>query len=83
MAQSKMSKKDISVNFAELTDRAYRMKGPHKGRFIPMVEKRNDRLYEFGMYDYKTKRYVLECIHSPNAENALGEVRAMLDKVNR
>lgn len=80
MAKTGMSKGDISNTFAELSETAYRMRGPNKGRFIPMVQKRNDRLYEFGMYDYKTKRYVLECIHSTDAEKALNEVRAMLDK---
>ena len=80
MAKNAMSKGEISKNFAEISESAYRMRGPNKGRFIPMVQKRNDRLYEFGMYDYKTKRYVLECIHSSDAERALGEIRAMLDR---
>jgi len=80
MAKTGMSKGEVSKSFAELSESVYRMRGPNKGRFIPMVQKRNDRLYEFGMYDYKTKRYVLECIHSSDAENALNEIKAMLDK---
>jgi len=82
MAKSKMSKAEMTVKFGELSDRAYKLNGRIKDRrFYPMSHNRNNRLYEFGLYDYTTKRYVLECIHSPHAERALGEVSAMLDKV--
>lgn len=83
MAKSKMSKSDIAQRFSELSREAYGVNGRIKNRrFYPMSHDRNGRLYEFGLYDYKTKRYVLECIHSPNAFKALDEVKAMLDKVN-
>ena len=82
MAKPRMTKAEMSVKFGELSDAAYKLNGKIKNRrFYPMSHNRNNRLYEFGLYDYKTKRYVLECIHSPNAPNALTEVKVMLDKV--
>ena len=84
MSKSRMSKSDMSAKFAELSDEAYRLNGKLKDRrFYPMSHNRNHRLYEFGLYDYKTKRYVLECIHSPNAPSALTEVRSMLDQAKK
>ena len=83
MAKSKMSKAEITVRFAELSDLAHKTNARIKDRrFLPMSQDRNNRLYEFGLYDYKTKRYVLESIHSPNAVRALGEVEAMLAKAS-
>lgn len=84
MAKPAMSKKDMSAKFADLSSDAYALNGRLKDRrFYPMSHNRNNRLYEFGLYDYKTKRYVLECIHSPNAYKALQEVRAMLDAARK
>ena len=83
MAKSKMSKADMSDRFVELSTLAYKTNQRIKNRrFYPMSHDRNGRLYEFGLYDYQTKRYVLECIHSPNAYKALDEVKAMLDNAS-
>ena len=80
MSKSKMSKAEITVKFAELSDEAYKVNGKIKDRrFYPMTENRNNRLYEFGVYDYKTKKYVLECIHSPDAEKALKEIKSLIN----
>ena len=82
MSKSRMNKSEMSAKFADLSTEAYQLNGKLKDRrFYPMSHNRNNRLYEFGLYDYVSKRYVLECIHSANAERALGEVKAMLDKV--
>jgi len=83
MAKSKMSKADMSGRFAELSTLAYKANQRLKDRrFYPMSHDRNGRLYEFGVYDYKTKRYVLECIHSPDAYKALDEMEAMLNNAS-
>lgn len=80
MSKSRMNKAEMSAKFADLSSEAYALNGKLKDRrFYPMSHNRNNRLYEFGLYDYKTKRYVLECIHSPDAYKALQEVRGMLD----
>jgi len=82
MAKQRMTKSEMSVKFGELSDQAYKLNGKIKNRrFYPMSHNRNNKLYEFGLYDYVSKRYVLECIHSPKAADALVEVKAMLDKV--
>lgn len=82
MAKSKMSKAEITVKFAELSDMAFKVNGRIKNRrFYPMSQNRKNKLYEFGIYDYKTKRYVLECIHSPDAYKALNEIQEMLARV--
>lgn len=84
MAKSKMSKSEMAVRFAELNDEASKLNGKIKDRrFYPMSQDRGNRLYEFGMYDYKTKRYVLECIHSPDAPKALQDVKALLDNARK
>ena len=52
MAKSKMSKAEMTVKFGELSDRAYKLNGKIKDRrFYPMSHNRNNRLYEFGLYD--------------------------------
>ena len=79
---AKMSKAEITVKFAELSDEALALNGRIRDkRFYPMSHNRNHRLYEFGIYDYKTKKYVLESIHSSRAYKALGEIRSMLARV--
>jgi len=74
-----MSKKEIAVKFAELSDEANKANRKFKDRrFIPMSQDRNNRLHEFGMYDYEKKRYVLDNVHSSKAEAALKEIRRMI-----
>jgi len=77
---NKVSKSELVVKFAELADQAIALNGKiRERRFYPMAQSYNQKLVEFGMYDYKTKKYVLEGIHSPKAMKALGDIRAMLD----
>lgn len=76
----KMSKAEMVVKFAELADEAIALNGKiRERRFYPMAHSYNQKLVEFGMYDYKTKKYVLEGIHSPKAHRALSDIRSMLD----
>lgn len=76
----KMSKAELVVKFSELADEAIALNGKiRERRFYPIAQNYNQKLVEFGMYDYKTKKYVLEGIHSPRAPKALSEIRAMLD----
>ena len=86
MSKTRMTKKEISVAFAALEDLAgdknrELKKQKEELRFIPMKQVRKDRLQEFGLYDYKTKRYTLGSIHSGKAVEILAEMRAMLNKV--
>jgi hypothetical protein len=76
MVKSKMRKSEIAVKFAELVDLCKR----NKQRFLPMKHERNGRLQEFGLYDYKTKRYTLGSIHAANAQKILHEMESMLKK---
>jgi len=82
----KMSKGEIAVRFAELCDLADQKNRQVKKaggdlRFMPMKHERKDRLQEFGLYDYSTKRYTLGNIHAANATSILREMQAMLEKV--
>ena len=85
MAKNRMSKQEIAVAFAALVDRAdernlvIKRKGEMR-RFLMMSHSRKDKLQEFGLYDYKTKRYTLGSIHSGKAAKILSEIRSMLDK---
>ena len=86
MSKNRMSKGEIAVKFAELVDLADQKnrqlkKQKEDARFIPMKQVRKDRLQEFGLYDYKTKRYTLGSIHSGKAVKILAEMRSMLNKV--
>ena len=86
MSKTRMSKKEISVAFAALEDLAgdknrELKKQKEEQRFIVMKQVRKDRLQEFGLYDYKTKRYTLGSIHSGKAVKILAEMRSMLNKV--
>ena len=86
MSKTRMTKKEISVAFATLEDLAGEKnrelkKQKEEQRFIIMKQVRKDRLQEFGLYDYKTKRYTLGSIHSGKAVKILAEMRSMLNKV--
>lgn len=86
MSKNRMTKKEISVAFAELLDLVDQKNRELKKRkedirFIPMQHIRKDRLQEFGLYDYKTKRYTLGSIHSGKAVKILAEMKSMLNKV--
>ena len=83
----KMSKAEIAVRFAELSDLADKRNAEIKKsgkmlRFIPMKHIRKDRLQEFGLYDYLTKRYTLSSIHSVDAPKILKEMQKMLEANN-
>ena len=87
MAKNRMSKQEIAVAFAALVDRANernlerkKQKAIPEVRFMPMKHERKDKLQEFGLYDYKTKRYTLGSIHSGKAAKILSEIRTMLEK---
>lgn len=85
MSKNKMSKGEIAVKFAELVDLSEQKnrelkKQKEEVRFIPMKQVRKDRLQDFGLYDYKTKRYTLGSIHSGKAAQILAEMRSMLNK---
>lgn len=82
----KMSKGEIAVRFAELCELAETKNRQIKKsggdlRFMPMSHKRKDRIQEFGLYDYSTKRYTLGSIHATNAQKILREMQSMLEKV--
>ncbi len=86
MSKKRMNKSEISVRFAELCELADTKnrqikKGGGDLRFMPMSHKRKDRIQEFGLYDYVTKRYTLGSIHAANAPKILREMQAMLEKV--
>ena len=85
MSTKNMSKGEIAVRFAELCDLANDKNRQIKRsggdlRFMPMAQKRRDRIQEFGLYDYLTKRYTLGNIHDANAVKVLGEMQTMLEK---
>lgn len=82
---AKMSKQEITTKFAELSDLARNKNRATKSklgrdRFLPMTHKRHDRIQEFGLYDYVTKRYTLGSIHSGKAQTILKEMEQMLNK---
>lgn len=75
----RMSKEEITVKFAELTDEANKVNGRLKGRrFYPMSHYHNNKLADFGMYDYYNQRHILGSIHSSSAPAVLGEIADML-----
>jgi len=78
---AKMSKAEVAVKFAELSDRATKQNARIKNkRFLPMSHVRHGKIQEFGLYDYVTKRYTLGSIHSGKAQNILKEMSQMLEK---
>jgi hypothetical protein len=78
---AKMKKEEIAVKFAALSDVAKAKNIENKDkRFLPMSHTRHHKLQEFGLYDYKTKRYTLGSIHSGKAQTILKEMREMLNK---
>lgn len=86
MSKKRMNKSEISVRFAELCELADNKNRQIKRnggdlRFMPMSHKRKDRIQEFGLYDYSTKRYTLGSIHAANAQKILHEMKSMLEKV--
>lgn len=81
---AKMKKEEISSRFASLSDDANAENKKVKNklgreRFIPMSQNRHNKLQEFGLYDYVTKRYTLGNIHSDKAQKILNEMKAMLE----
>ena len=86
MSKKRMNKSEIAVRFAELCELADDKNRQIKKaggdlRFMPMQHKRKDRIQEFGLYDYSTKRYTLGSIHAANAAKILSEMKRMLEKV--
>lgn len=78
---AKMSKAEVAVKFAELSDRAKQQNARIKNkRFLPMSHKWHGKIQEFGLYDYVTKKYTLGSIHSGKAQSILKEMAQMLDK---
>lgn len=78
---SKISKAEIAVKFAELSDRAKQQNIKIKDkRFLPMSHVRHGKMQEFGLYDHKTKHYTLGSIHSGKAQTILKEIEQMLSK---
>ena len=85
MSKKRMSKGEIAVRFAELCDLSDKTNKQIKRsggdlRFMPMKHVRKDRIQEFGLYDYSTKRYTLGNIHAANAPKILSEMQRMLEK---
>lgn len=77
---AKMSKAEIAVKFAELSDLAEKQNRAIKDkRYLPMSQIRHGKLQEFGLYDYTTKRYTLGSIHSGKAQTILKEMSQMLE----
>lgn len=78
-----MSKNEIIVRFASITDMADKCNSKNKSkRFIPMAENRNGKLFEFGMYDGERKKYVLSNIYATDAAERLAEIERMLEKAS-
>ena len=78
---ARMSKAEVAVKFAELSDRAKQQNVKIRNkRFLPMSHVRHGKLQEFGLYDYVTKKYTLGSIHSGKAQSILKEISQMLDK---
>ena len=78
---AKMKKEEIAVKFAALSDACKELNIKNKNRrFLPMSHVRHNKLQEFGLYDYVTKRYTLGSIHSGKAQTILKEMREMLEK---
>lgn len=52
-------------------------------RFMPMTEYKNNKLIEYGLYDYQTKKYVLFDIYSLRQKENLEEFNQFInDMVN-
>jgi hypothetical protein len=84
MSKKRLNKNEIAVRFAQLVDLAENKNREIKKaggdvRFMPMQQKRKDRLQDFGLYDYVTKRYTLGSIHGSNAPTILNEMQKMLE----
>jgi len=78
---AKMSKQEIAIKFAELSDLAATQNAKIKNkRYLPMSHTRHSKLQEFGLYDYVTKKYTLGNIHSGKAQKILNEMKAMLSQ---
>lgn len=78
-----MNKNEITVRFADLTDKAEKTNAKNKTkRFLPMTESRNGKLFEFGMYDGERKRYVLSNIYASDAAERLAEIEKMLERAS-
>lgn len=76
---AKMSKQEVSIRFAELSDLAKSQNAKIKNkRYLPMSHTRHGKLQEFGLYDYVTKKYTLGSIHSGKAQKILNEMKQML-----
>lgn len=76
---TKMSKQEIAIKFAELSDLAITQNRKIKNkRYLPMSHMRNGKLQEFGLYDYTTKKYTLGSVYSVKAQKILNEMKAML-----
>lgn len=74
-----MSKQEVSIKFAELSDLAISQNAKIKNkRYLPMSHTRHGKLQEFGLYDYVTKKYTLGSIHSGKAQKILNEMKQML-----
>jgi hypothetical protein len=43
-------------------------------RFWPMTNFKNGKLIEYGVYDYKTKKYILFTTYSLNIENEIKQL---------
>ena len=78
---AKMSKQEIAIKFAELSDLAATQNAKIKNkRYLPMSHIRHCKLQEFGLYDYVSKKYTLGNIHSGKAQKILNEMKAMLSQ---
>lgn len=74
-----MNRNEISVNFADLADQAENLNRRGRlRRFYPMQQNRGGRLWQFGMYDGVSKKYVLSEINDRQAAERLREIRSML-----
>lgn len=78
---AKMSKQEIAIKFAELSDLAATQNAKIKNkRYLPMSHIRHGKLQEFGLYDYVSKKYTLGNIHSGKAQKILNEMKTMLSQ---
>lgn len=74
-----MNRNEISVNFADLSDQAEGFNRRNRTRrFYPMQQYRAGRLWQFGMYDGVSKKYVLSEINDREAAERIAEIRRML-----
>ena len=74
-----MNRNEVMVKFSDLSDQAEQLNSKTKTRrFYPMTNTRAGKVIEFGMYDGKTKRYVLCETNSQNAVERLNEIETML-----